>query len=117
MRTVCLVIMASILGFAAELMATQPNDALAGRIRLELTSQFNGMFYTVFDAFALDATREPEEPAETGQRTVWWTWKAPERGVISIAAAGVFTGDTLESLRPLEPIASGVFEVDEGFDY
>ncbi|MCW5557183.1 MAG: hypothetical protein KIT22_05035, partial [Verrucomicrobiae bacterium] len=55
------------------------------------------------------ATREPGEPSHAdtiGGSSVWWTWTAPESGVVTIATSGsdfdtvlaVYTGDAVSAL-------------------
>lgn len=57
-----------------------------------------------------DATVEPGEPPETGARTQWWSWTAPESGRFTwrLTNAGrhqfklaIFTGSSLDGLRLL----------------
>ena len=57
-----------------------------------------------------DATVEPGEPSETGARTQWWSWTAPESGRFTwrLTDAGIhgfklaiFAGPSLDSLRLL----------------
>ncbi len=67
----------------------------------------------------LGATREPGEPAHGGRETgasVWFTWMAPQSGrfIASVASTvslfvGVFTGDVLGALTPVERLAGAGF--------
>lgn len=89
-----------------------PNDDIAGAEPIE--SALSSEQPIVVDPFA---TVEPGEPPESGVRTNWWVWEAPEDGryTWSLAEAGglsllpfsthsrlrvtVFTGSSTEDLR------------------
>ena len=54
----------------------------------------------------LSATRESLEPSGTGNNTLWWTWTAPSKGILTVDTAGtgfnnryiVYTGNSVDTL-------------------
>ena len=98
-------------------------DAFARPTRYELSWQPASSWNPYRDHFAqaqdavlgeeqflnlLDQTVEPDEPAETGIRTQWWSWTAPEtrtytwkfgQTVDSHLAVGIFRGTALNELE------------------
>lgn len=67
-------------------------------------------------------TVSPDEPAETGVKTAWWTWKAPEAGRYTFridaadALVAVFAGSAVDDLSPVGRIAPRGGVEDTAFD-
>jgi hypothetical protein len=93
------------MGFTPVYLAlTKPaiNDSFARRIRLRSA-------YALAQGYNAGATQELGEPATTNSvgKTVWWSWKAPLSGPVTIDLSGsdyafpvaVYTGATLARLR------------------
>ena len=78
-----------------------PNDLFANAE--EMGESASGSHDVYADA---EATVEPGEPAETGARTRWWSWRAPNDGPVSWRmdmkgygfAVAAFAGTTLDDL-------------------
>ncbi len=85
-------------------VAVLDNDQRIGAIPLE--SVPSSQFFIGIDGMA---TVEPGEPAETGVRTRWWVWEAPEDGrytwrlqdsfTYSYLRVTVFAGTSIEDLE------------------
>ena len=64
---------------------TAPNDAFRNRIQLEGTN-------ILVTASNVGATREPQEPqiiaGVPGGRSLWWEWRPPGPGLVTISTAG-----------------------------
>ncbi len=86
-----------------------PNDDFASREPLHLAPLASGSSF--------GATAEPLEPPPAsgrGGRSVWWNYRAPGDGTVTIGTANssiyaivsVYTGDTLEGLVPVSQAAS-----------
>lgn len=81
-----------------------PNDGFSGRVTLAGTRvSTRGTNWL--------ASREPGEPLAYSRgsgRTTWWTWTAPANGYLDISCsnllAGLFTGGSLSTLIPIQPI-------------
>ena len=82
-----------------------PNDLFANAE--EMGESASGSYDVYADA---DGTVEPGEPAETGARTRWWSWRAPKDGRVTWRlnpiggygfAAAVFAGTELNDLELL----------------
>jgi sugar lactone lactonase YvrE len=105
-----------------------PNDDFAGREPLHLAPLASGSSF--------GATVEPQEPppfSGRGGRSVWWYYRAPGNGTVTIgttnssiyAIVSVYTGDTLEGLVPVSQAASTAgpgrtqvqFHATRGVDY
>ena len=86
--------------------AVLDNDQRLGAMPLE--SVPSSQFFIGIDAAA---TVEPGEPLETGVRTRWWVWEAPEDGrytwrlqdsfTYSYLRVTVFAGASIEDLEPV----------------
>jgi hypothetical protein len=85
------------------LVAGPPNDAFVNAIVLTGSSQ-------IVTGSNVNATKEPGEPDDGGNAggsSVWWTWTAPEDGLVTLDTAGssfvtllaVYSGNTVSSLR------------------
>ncbi len=82
-----------------------PNDNFAQRLLLSGTDSVD----------TTDATAEPGEPIfSAGGRSVWWTWKAPSSGVVTITTIGTafysiisaYQGESLDELKLISRDAS-----------
>ena len=81
-----------------------PNDLFANA--QEMGESASGSYDVHADS---DATVEPGEPAETGARTRWWSWRAPSGGRVSWRmdskgygfAVAAFAGTALDDLELL----------------
>ena len=100
-------------------LATSGLDAFAGRGTL------SGAQATV-TAHSVGATREPGEPVHAGvasDASLWWTWTAPQAGLVALDTAGstasaggpldtvlaVYTGSTLAGLTSVAANDDAVF--------
>lgn len=106
------------------LALTKPasNDKFSRRIRLRGT-------YVVATGYNAGATSQPGESTVFGNssgKTVWWSWKAPVSGPVSIDLGGsdypfpvaVFTGSVVSNLvLQASGTASNMFEAVEGMTY
>jgi thiol-disulfide isomerase/thioredoxin len=92
-----------LIGLVASVTQAQPaNDMFANRIVITGTS-------IVVTGSSVGATRETGEPyhaGNTGGASVWWSWKAPSVGTVTISTAGssfdtvlgVYTGTSVSAL-------------------
>ena len=69
--------------------AAAANDNFASAQDLGANAQVSGI------GFNVDATSETTEPAIDRNATLWWTWTAPQDGVLSFSAAGTSFGHEL----------------------
>ena len=92
--------------FSLELMLPPLNDDFANRFTLTGAP----LSVTATTTTATKEAAEPNHAAETGGKSVWWTWTAPSAGRVVITASGfdtavaVYTGADLASLAA---VASG----------
>ena len=83
---------------------TSPNDLFANAE--EMGESASGSYDVYTDS---DGTVEPGEPAETGARTRWWSWRAPSAGRVTWRldtmgygfAAAAFAGAEVDDLKLL----------------
>src|ERR1039457_3552368 len=92
-----------LIGLGASLSQAQPaNDMFANRIVITGTN-------IVVTGSSVGATRETGEPyhaGNTGGASVWWSWKAPYVGTVTISTAGssfdtllgIYTGTSVSAL-------------------
>ena len=88
----------------SEEFPTNPNDLFANAE--EIGESASGSYDVLADS---DATVEPGEPAETGARTLWWSWRAPSDGRVTWRldsmgygfAAAAFSGAEIDELELL----------------
>jgi hypothetical protein len=106
------------------LALTEPaiNDPFERRIRLHGIQ----VLATGYNAGATHEDGEPTISMSSGDRTVWWSWRAPVPGTVSVELTGsdhsfpfaVFTGPTVTRL---EQVAAGIdslsFDATEGETY
>jgi hypothetical protein len=104
--------------FALEILRPPLNDDFADR--LVLSGE------TVVAASNLGAWREPGEPAEGRDFSLWWSWTAPKTGRLTVTAGtdGIFsllafyTGNEVSDLTPVAGVAgTGSFTVEGGTVY
>ncbi len=85
---------------------TPPNDSFANRASLA------GLNVLVANAHNTNATAEVGEPAHAGnaaQASVWWTWTAPNTGLVTVRTTdstfdttlAVYTGNAVNALTPV----------------
>ena len=82
--------------------APPKNDNFSNRVVVSGSS-------VTLKSYTVGATRELNEPNHAGftqDHSVWWSWTAPDRGVVTLkqtaglwVLAGVYTGDSLSSLQ------------------
>ena len=109
--------------------APPPNDNFANRIVL------NGQAVSSGPITIDEATREGLEPVATQEQTLWWTWTAPQDGIVTINTQGttrynylrVFNGSNLANLALIKqgdgdaarinfPVKAGlVYQISIGF--
>ena len=93
----------------SEEFPTNPNDLFANAE--EMGESASGSYNVHADD---DATVEPGEPAETGARTRWWSWRAPSDGRVTWRldsmgygfAAAAFSGAEGAEIDELELLAA-----------
>jgi hypothetical protein len=93
----------ALIGLGVSLSQAQPaNDMFANRIVITGTN-------IVVSGSSVGATRETGEPyhgGNSGGASVWWSWKAPSAGTVTISTAGsgfdtvlgVYTGSSVSAL-------------------
>ena len=109
---------------AAQTVPPPPNDNFANAMVL------TGQAVSSTPVNVASATREGLERSDTENQTVWYSWVAPQDGIVTITTAGtnynnhlaVFNGSTLANLVAIVEAdggytASVTFHVKAGFDY
>jgi thiol-disulfide isomerase/thioredoxin len=93
----------TVLGLGASVSQGQPaNDMFANRRVISGTN----IVVTGSNVGATKETGEPDHAGEPGSTSVWWTWRAPSAGTVTISTAGssfdtllgVYTGSSVAAL-------------------
>jgi uncharacterized repeat protein (TIGR02543 family) len=85
---------------------TPPNDNFANRTAL---AGLNVLITNAHNTNATAAVGEPDHAANAAQASVWWTWTAPNTGLVTVRTTdstfdttlAVYTGNAVNALTPV----------------